>query len=76
MSSKNCASILSNRNKNFLLCCVFDTGDMFAHSWAAVESLVRPYPGTLGIDVTDEMVNQVGFVFLTRLGLPKFLVSF
>ena len=39
---------------------IFDTGNMWAQDWAGVESLVRPFPGTPGVDVTDEMVNQVG----------------
>ena len=32
---------------------------MWAQDWTGIESLVRPYPGTPGVDVTDEMVNQV-----------------
>ena len=35
---------------------------MWAQSWVALEELVRPYPDKQGVDVTDEMQNQVGSV--------------
>ena len=35
------------------------TGNMWAQSWVALEELVRPYPDKQGVDVTDEMQNQV-----------------
>ena len=32
---------------------------MWAQSWEAIEELVRPYPDKEGVDVTEEMQNQV-----------------
>ena len=33
---------------------------MWAQSWQNIEPLVRPDPDVPGVDVTDEMLRQVG----------------
>lgn len=32
---------------------------MWAQQWNPIEPIVRPYPDTPSVDVTDEMIKQV-----------------
>ena len=51
---------------NILSAEIYPIGNMWAQSWENIEEILRPSPDTPGLDVTDEMIKQVGNV------IPKF----
>ena len=35
---------------------------MWAQSWDGIETLLRPFPNKVGVDVTDELQRQVNSI--------------
>ena len=44
------------------------SGNMWAQSWDGIETLLRPFPNKVGVDITDELQRQVRIIRKLEVG--------